>query len=42
MRGYGESDKPSNVSDYAIQYLVEDVKELIEHLGKFSTKLLHN
>lgn len=29
LRGYGESPKPGNVSDYAVPLLVEDVAELI-------------
>lgn len=34
MRGYNLSDKPSRVSDYRIEYLVEDVIGLINHFGK--------
>lgn len=34
MRGYGESDKPRRISDYQIDKLVEDVKELVLFLGR--------
>ncbi len=33
MRGYGESTKPKDVRMYAIDKLVEDVKNMIEFLG---------
>ena len=33
MRGYNLSDKPSDVSQYQIKYLVEDIRALAEHLG---------
>lgn len=31
LRGYNDSDKPSGVHAYAMEWLVEDVKGLIEH-----------
>lgn len=31
LRGYNDSEKPSNTSDYRLSALVEDVKGLIEH-----------
>ena len=34
MRGYGESDKPKGISQYKIDLLAEDVKQLIDGLGK--------
>lgn len=33
LRGYGESDAPTEIEDYAIDHLVGDVAGLIEHLG---------
>ncbi|NNE66857.1 MAG: alpha/beta hydrolase [Pyrinomonadaceae bacterium] len=33
MRGYNLSDKPADVSAYEIEELVQDVSDLIEHLG---------
>ena len=42
MRGYCESDKPSHVSDYAMEKLVEDVKQVIESLGMFQIYLAAN
>jgi len=33
QRGYGESDKPGRISDYSIDKLTLDVKDLIEFLG---------
>src|ERR1700722_7088576 len=33
MRGYNLSTKPENVDQYQIQFLVEDIRALIEHLG---------
>ena len=32
-RGYGETDKPRGVANYAIHLLVEDVVKLVEALG---------
>jgi len=34
MRGYSESDKPAAVSDYFIGNMVEDIKNLAEHVNK--------
>lgn len=34
LRGYGESDKPKGVAQYKMPLLVEDVRQLIEALGK--------
>lgn len=33
MRGYATSDKPAGVANYGIRKLVQDVVELIDHLG---------
>lgn len=33
MRGYNASDKPRGVASYAVERLVEDVAELIRHVG---------
>jgi len=35
MRGYGDSDKPQELENYALDYLVEDVPSLIRKLGWF-------
>ena len=35
MRGYGDSEKPVGIRYYRMKYLIEDVKNLIEALGKF-------
>ncbi len=34
MRGYASSGKPKGVHNYALRILVNDVKELVEHLQK--------
>ncbi|WP_119069454.1 alpha/beta fold hydrolase [Rubrobacter indicoceani] len=34
MRGYNLSGKPEKVSDYRVELLVQDVSDLIHHLGK--------
>ncbi|XP_054261749.1 epoxide hydrolase 4-like [Macrosteles quadrilineatus] len=34
MRGYGDSEKPEGRSFYRLRYLVEDVKNLVEALGR--------
>jgi len=39
MRGYGSSDKPSGVENYALPVLAADVKNILVSLGKYSTKL---
>ena len=33
LRGYNLSDKPQEVEHYRMSYLIEDVRQLIEHLG---------
>lgn len=33
MRGYNLSSKPTDVEQYRIKYLIEDVRALVEHLG---------
>jgi pimeloyl-ACP methyl ester carboxylesterase len=33
LRGYNRNPKPSGVEQYSIEYLVEDVRALAEHLG---------
>ncbi|XP_050362655.1 epoxide hydrolase 3-like [Nymphalis io] len=33
MRGYGDSEKPEGVSSYKMEYIVDDIKELIRALG---------
>jgi len=34
MRGYGQSDKPDGINNYTLDLLVNDVKQLIEGLGR--------
>lgn len=34
LRGYNLSDKPSEIEDYAIEHLVEDLRLLIAHCGQ--------
>lgn len=34
MRGYGESDLPSSAESYRLDYLVTDIKDIVEYLGK--------
>ena len=34
QRGYNESDKPSKVSDYHINKMVGDIRQLVKQLGK--------
>ncbi|KAL1022640.1 hypothetical protein UPYG_G00030380 [Umbra pygmaea] len=33
MRGYGESDLPSSTESYSFDYLVTDIKDIVEYLG---------
>lgn len=40
LRGYGDSDKPNGKENYKSQLIVEDVKQLIEHLGRNSVILV--
>lgn len=34
MRGYGDTSKPPNVSDYKVADIAGDIKELVEALGR--------
>ncbi|CAL4076460.1 unnamed protein product [Meganyctiphanes norvegica] len=34
MRGYGDSDKPSSLSDYTLDKLIEDARQIVLELGK--------
>lgn len=34
MRGYGESDLPLSAESYRFEYLVTDVKDIVEYLGE--------
>lgn len=34
MRGYGESDMPLSTESYRFDYLVNDVKDIVEYLGE--------
>lgn len=34
MRGYGDSDKPEGVSSYQVKHLTEDIRAVIEGLGR--------
>ena len=34
MRGYNLSDKPAEVAAYSIKHLVEDLRALVDHLGR--------
>jgi pimeloyl-ACP methyl ester carboxylesterase len=36
MRGYGDSEKPSGVNNYSMQYLVDDIKHVVEALGLYA------
>ena len=36
MRGFGESEKPSNTTAYTMSTLVEDIKQFIEYLRKIA------
>ena len=33
LRGYNDSEKPKGIKSYAMEYLVSDVKDVIEGLG---------
>lgn len=37
QRGYAESDKPKKVSDYHIDKMVGDIRQLVKQLGEFCT-----
>lgn len=34
QRGYGDSEKPEGVKNYKIELLIEDIRALIQELGK--------
>lgn len=34
MRGYGESDLPLSSESYRFDYLVTDIKDIVEYLGE--------
>lgn len=34
QRGYAQSDKPSKISDYHIEKMVGDIRQLVKQLGK--------
>ncbi len=34
MRGYGESDLPLSTESYRFDYLVTDIKDIVEYLGE--------
>lgn len=36
QRGYGESDKPGNISDYHINKMSDDIHALVKSLGKLN------
>jgi pimeloyl-ACP methyl ester carboxylesterase len=36
MRGYGDSEKPSGVKNYTMNYLVDDIKQVVEALGSYT------
>jgi pimeloyl-ACP methyl ester carboxylesterase len=40
MRGYGETDKPTGLAEYAIELLLDDVAALIDASGARSTTLI--
>ena len=40
MRGFGDSDKPSGISQYTMEKLIDDVDQLINQLGR-QLKSLH-
>ncbi len=40
LRGYGESDRPARMEDYAIEVLMEDVANLIDASGARETMIL--
>lgn len=39
QRGYGDSEKPTNLSDYHVDNMVEDIRQLVKALGKQTLKL---
>jgi pimeloyl-ACP methyl ester carboxylesterase len=34
QRGYGDSEKPSSISDYHINNMADDIRELVRKLGE--------
>jgi pimeloyl-ACP methyl ester carboxylesterase len=40
LRGFGESDKPQEVEQYAMTEIAHDISETITYLGKFWIQLL--
>jgi pimeloyl-ACP methyl ester carboxylesterase len=36
MRGYGDSEKPSGIMNYSMEYLVDDIKQVVEALGLYT------
>ena len=40
QRGYGDSDKPSSVSSYDVDNLIEDIRQLIDALGAYVNQLI--
>ena len=40
QRGYGDSDKPSSISDYSLQALTNDLRQLVTALGIYKFHLL--
>lgn len=39
MRGYGDSEKPEDVSAYKIDHLIEDIRQLIRALGNILNEM---
>lgn len=42
MRGYGDSDKPQKLENYALDNLIEDTPAVIKALGECSCWFLHS
>lgn len=40
MRGYGDSEKPEKLSEYRLNVLVEDVRDIIRQLGNINYYLV--
>ena len=40
LPGYGGSSKPSAVDNYSIEQLTEDIRDFIETLGKYVSRLI--
>lgn len=41
MRGYGDSEKPHGIKNYSMKYLVDDIKQVVEILGKYTDLCLN-